>query len=260
MKESFIPEQSPQVIDKTSLELLFLGTGNAFSMAGRYWGAILVNNHILFDCSPVVVPHMKKLERNPSELKYIFITHFHADHFFGLPFLLLDYAYLTCPEHPLNIIGPSNIENIITRATDLGFPGVAEKLKDKLKISYFEIEAPGTFTVSGLKFDAIPMEHGTVSAFGYKIELRGNAVGYTGDTDLCAGVYDLAEKTDILIIELSNPYDDVPGHMSLGKVQKLQEQLPSKTKLILNHVGPITEPLPANPNLFMPNDLDVLRF
>jgi len=254
-----MPKQSPQVNEPTNLELLFLGTGNAFSMAGRYWGAILVNNRILFDCSPVVVPHMKKLERNLSELEYIFITHFHADHFFGLPFLLLDYAYLASPKHALNIIGPSNIENIITRATDLGFPGVAEKLKDKLKVNYFEIEAPGIFTVSDLKFDAIPMEHGTISAFGYKIELQGKVIGYTGDTDLCEGVYDLAEKTDILIVELSNPYDDVPGHMSMGKVQKLQERLSSKTKLILNHVGPITEPLPANPNLLMPNDLDVLR-
>jgi ribonuclease Z len=244
----------------SNLELVFLGTGNAFSMAQRYWGSILVNDRILLDASPIVVPHMKKLDRSLSKLEYIFITHFHADHFYGVPFLLLDYAYLVEMTHPLVIIGPTGIKNKITQATDLGFTGVLDKLKDRMEIIFFEVTGPGEYRVSGLNFNAMPMAHGNAEAYGYKLTVGGKTIGYTGDTDLCDGVFDLGDGADFLIIELSNPNDDVPGHMSLQKIQKLQEQLSPNVKIILNHAGPITGELPRNENLILPNDLDVIMF
>ena len=44
-----------------SLDLLFLGSGNAFA-AGRYWGSFLLNGRYLFDASPIALPHMKRSE------------------------------------------------------------------------------------------------------------------------------------------------------------------------------------------------------
>ncbi len=242
------------------LELLFLGTGNAFSMANRYWSSILINDRILLDASPIVVPHMKQLERELSKLEYIFITHFHADHFFGIPFLLLDFAYLRTLDHPLTIIGPKSVEEKITNTTNLGFTGVIEKLKDRININYFELDGPGTYSANDLKFTAIPMDHGGAVAYGYKFKISGKTIGYTGDTDLCDGVLELAAGVDILIIELSNPHDDVPGHMNIQKIQKLQGQISHETKIILNHVGPITTELTKNDNLILPADLQVIKF
>jgi len=247
-------------IPKHTLEIVFLGTGNAFSMANRYWGSILLNERILLDASPIVVPHMKHLNRDFSKLEYIFLTHFHADHFFGLPFLFLDFAYLQTLGHPLNIIGPTKVEEKITHVTNLGFSGVIEKLKNRLKINYFEVTQAGTYNVSGLKFTAIPMDHAGTEAYGYRIPVGDKTVAYTGDTDLCAGVFELAAKTDILIIELSNPHDDVPGHMSLQKIQKLRERLSPDVQIILNHVGLISGEITQDKNLILPKDLDVLEF
>jgi ribonuclease Z len=247
-------------VASSALELVFLGTGNAFSMSGRYWGSILVNNHILLDASPVVVPHLKKLGRQLAEIEYIFITHFHADHYFGLPFLLLDYAYLTPMEHPLTIIGPKQIKKNLSNLVELGFEGLFEKLKDNLAINYIEVENRSEHSIDDLIFSAIPMSHGNAQAFGYKLRIANKTIGYTGDTDLCDGLIALANDLDILIIELSNPYDDVPGHMSLDKLKTLRKQTAPELKIILNHVGTIKKPLPKDEKLILPGDLEILRF
>lgn len=243
-----------------TLELLFLGTGNAFSMSGRYWASILVNDHILLDAPPVVVPHMKQLGRQLSKLEYIFLTHFHADHYFGLPFILLDYAYLTPMAHPLNIIGPTGVKDLITQLTKLGFTGVPEKLNGRVELNFFEINSSGDYTVAGLDFSAVPMCHGDVEAYGYKFDVNGKKLGYTGDTGPCQGLIELGKDLDILIIEFSNPHDDVPGHMSIEKLQALREQLSPELKIILNHVGTIKGELSLDKNLILPKDLEILHF
>jgi ribonuclease BN (tRNA processing enzyme) len=250
--------------EANNLELTFLGTGNAFSIEGRYWGSILINNRILLDASPIAVPHMKKLGLELSSLEYIFVTHFHADHFFGIPYILLDFAYLTDMKQPLNIIGPAGLEEKITNVTEIGFSGVTEKLRGKLIINYLEIQEPDEYSVNGLKFRAISMAHGSTKAFGYKLYLPEKTVAYTGDTGPCLGLEELATGTDIMIIEMSNPDDDVPGHMSMDKLQKLTDKVPDlqRCKIILNHVGAFshtsTSQIPDN--WLMPDDMDVLKF
>jgi ribonuclease BN (tRNA processing enzyme) len=248
--------------NQSNLELTFLGTGSAFSIDGRYWGSILVNDNILLDCSPIVVPHLKKLAKKLSDLEFIFITHFHGDHILGLPFLLLDFAYLTKLEKTLTIIGPRGLEDKVTKITDHVFPGVMEKLQSthSLVMEYLEILAPGSYSASQVVFETAVMSHGSSNAYGYKLTVGDKKIVYTGDTDICPGISSLASDADILIIELSNPDKDVPGHMSLNKLEKLRQDLPKGIKIILNHVGEIPEKVLDDKNLILPNDLDLLRF
>jgi len=245
---------------KTDLELIFLGTGNAFTQAQRYWGTILLNDSILFDCSPITVPHMKNLGKQLTNLETIFITHFHGDHYFGLPFLLLDFAYLLEIDHPLNVVGPSGVKDKIYQVTDWAFPGIWEKLKGRLNINYFEVTSSGDIEVNGLLFQAQALAHGSAEAFGYKITIAEKTVGYTGDTDLCDGMFELGKGADVLIIEMSNPDLDIPGHMSLNKLQELRNNLDPKTKVILNHVGEFSGELPKMDNVILPRDLETIRF
>jgi len=242
------------------LELLFLGTGNAFSMADRYFGSILVNNKILLDASPIVVPHMKVHKRNLTKLEHILITHFHGDHFFGLPFILLDYAYLEPLPKPLSIIGPTHVQDLIVQLTNMGFPGLIEKLKGRAKLNFFEIDSAGDYETFGLKFQVHTMDHGNSEAYGYQFTISDKTIAYTGDTNLCKSIYDLAEGADVLIIEMSNPYKDVPGHMSLEKLNILQDNLNSDVKIILNHIGKFEDDFQPSENVIVPKDGQIFKF
>lgn len=257
---SYFPIGDELVENNNELELVFLGTGNAFSMANRYWGSILVNNTILLDASPIIVPHMKLLDKELTKIEYIFITHFHGDHYLGLPFLLLDFAYFESPSNPLTIIGPLGIESRVKQISDLCFSGLMKKLEGKVDLIFYEISTPGEHDISGLDFYSYQMLHGDAQAFGYKFSKGGKTLSYTGDTDLCDEIYQLAEGSDILIIELSNPDKDVPGHMSLQKIKTLQNGIGKNVKIILNHIGPITGGLDQFQNLVFPKDLEVLKF
>src|SRR3990172_10388524 len=110
------------------LDLLFLGSGNAFA-PGRYWSSFLLNGRYLFDASPVVLPHLKRCKVQLEEIEAVFISHFHADHFFGLPFLLLEYAEMTPRASDLAIIGPPGIQERLRVVTEAGFPNVLKKQK-----------------------------------------------------------------------------------------------------------------------------------
>ena len=74
-----------------TLDLTFIGTGNAFAPT-RYWSSFLEGDRCLFDAPPTLLAHLKKLGKDPRDVEVAFISHFHGDHFFGLPFLMLECA------------------------------------------------------------------------------------------------------------------------------------------------------------------------
>src|SRR3990172_13069724 len=113
-------------VPMTQLDLLFLGSGNAFA-PGRYWSSFLLNGRYLFEASPVALPHLKRCEVPLEEIEAIFISHFHGDHFFGLPFLLLEYAERTSRSKELTVIGPPGIEERVHNVTAAGFPNVGTR-------------------------------------------------------------------------------------------------------------------------------------
>ncbi len=94
-------------------EVVFIGTGDAFGSGARRNSAILVRqgrNTLLLDCGPTTLMGLKSLGIDPLEIDAIAVSHFHGDHFAGLPFLLLDYRFENPRERPLQILGPPGTE------------------------------------------------------------------------------------------------------------------------------------------------------
>ena len=76
----------------------FLGTGNAFSPPGRMHALTLLDGSVLVDAPPTVLVQLRRAGVSPAELKHLLITHWHADHTFGFPFILLERKYISVPE------------------------------------------------------------------------------------------------------------------------------------------------------------------
>ena len=90
------------------MQLQFVGCGDAFGSGGRYNTCFHVTGaavNFLIDCGATSLPALKRLGIVRESIDLILITHFHGDHFAGLPFLLLD-AQFTRRARPLIIAGP----------------------------------------------------------------------------------------------------------------------------------------------------------
>jgi ribonuclease BN (tRNA processing enzyme) len=103
-----------------------------------------------------------------------------------------------------------------------------------------EIHPPMTTPLQFNDFSltARPMEHGPES-LAYRIQATGGiSMVYSGDTDRCAALAELAHDTDLFICEASMPdAQKVPGHLTPSLAGRIASDAGAK-RLVLTHLYP----------------------
>ena len=219
------------------LELSFLGSGNAFASGGRYWSSFLLHGRSLFQAPPTVLPHLQPLGVPLADIQAVFITHFHGDHFLGLPFLLLEYQYLTPRRDDLHIIGPPGIQRLAEELTDIAFPNLRQADAGYQR-RYLEVTPDREQNVGDVRFRTLAMKHGgeRLQCFGYRLTVGEKVVAYTGDTELCEDVFILVEGADVLVLDCNYAEDSGPQHLGLAEALEVRKRLPPSTTIILTHL------------------------
>ncbi len=220
---------------RQQLDLLFLGTGNAFA-PDRYWSSFLVNDRYLFDASPVALPHLKRCRVPLEEIETIFISHFHGDHFFGLPFLLLEYAEQTQRSKDLTILGPPGIQECVRTVTEAGFPNVTSSEKT-YRETYVELREGSSGEVAGLQYVARRVNHVEgLDSLGLRVRVGGRTLAYSGDSVPCQALLELADGVDVFVVECSC-WDDTCGpHLNPSDIRDMRRQLGPKPTFVLTHL------------------------
>jgi len=219
------------------LELSFLGSGNAFTPGGRYWSSFLLNGRYLFDAPPTLLPHLKRLDIPSTDIRAVFISHFHGDHFLGLPFLLLEYLHNTPRREALYIVGPPGVEEMIEGLAEMAFPGLSHADAGYQR-RYLEVESDRQQTVDDLQFQAFRMKHANekLVSLGYRVRLAEKVLAYTGDTELCDELFALAAGADVLVLDCNYSQGKGPDHLSFAEVPEVRRRLPPSTTVILTHL------------------------
>ena len=220
------------------MDLTFLGTGNAFAPT-RYWSSFLVNDRYLFDAPPTLLPHLKKLGKNPGDIEVIFISHFHGDHYFGLPFLLLEFAELAQREKDLTIIGPPGIQKRTEAATNLAFANVFRKRQRGYHLNFVEAKNGRAGEAGGCAYTPFKVQHvPDLEAFAFRAEIGGRVIAYSGDTALCDALVPLADDADLFVAECSC-WTETCGaiHMTPNNILSLRSRITPRTKFVLTHIG-----------------------
>ena len=114
--------------------ITFIGTGNAFSPDGRLHACLLIDNNILIDTPPTIMAQLRRNGTDISNIRHILITHWHGDHTFGMPFILLDRKYISDPDgdSDLTVYLRPGGEEFFSLLCNMAFPG---SLEDSLKKS-----------------------------------------------------------------------------------------------------------------------------
>jgi ribonuclease Z len=145
------------------LDLVFLGTSGSMPTAQRAPTAILLRRggeRLLFDCAEGTQRQLLRSNVGLIELREVFLTHYHADHYLGLPGMLKTFA-LRGRETPITIYGPPGLSELF---------GALRRIFGRLTYPYELIELqPGEILERGdYRLTTFPVNHG-VSALGYAL-------------------------------------------------------------------------------------------
>jgi ribonuclease Z len=96
------------------LDLVFLGTSGSVPTARRGPAATLIRRggeRILVDCGEGTQRQLLRSSVGLPELPEVFVTHYHADHYLGLPGMLKTFA-LRGRELPMTVYGPPGLAEL----------------------------------------------------------------------------------------------------------------------------------------------------
>jgi ribonuclease Z len=144
------------------LSIFFVGTAGSIPTARRGLPAQLIRrggDRILFDCGEGTQRQLVS-SVGLTELTEVFITHFHADHWLGLPGLLKTFD-LRGRERPLRVHGPRGLCELLALAMR-----AAGRVSFELEL--VELEVGDVLERQGYKIAPFPVTH-RGPAFGYAL-------------------------------------------------------------------------------------------
>jgi ribonuclease BN (tRNA processing enzyme) len=220
------------------VEVTFLGTGSAFS-PHAYNASILVDRTILLDAGAPLTVHLPRAGVSLDEPRVVLLSHFHADHTFGLAWLILGRVLLHEPSSPLTIFGPVGTTAYLEQLLDFAWGEKMRRLSwERLHLEVHELAGGDAFEVDGSRARAFRMQHvSELNCLGFTIERDGVRLGYSGDAEVSAELEALVAASDHVIAEMTYPNDE-GGELHLGRhdVEGLMERHPS-TRFIITHVS-----------------------
>jgi ribonuclease Z len=237
------------------LSIFFAGTGGSVPGPRRGLPAVLVRHggdRMLFDCGEGT---QRQLVRSVglADLDSVFLTHFHADHWLGLPGMLKSFA-LREREQPLAIYGPPGLASLMEQARF-----IYGRLPYDLNV--VELQPAETVRRAGYAIAAVPVRHHRGGAFGYALvedarpghldpqlaerlgvtpgpdfgrlqrgetvngvrpeqvmgaQREGRKLVYSGDTKPCEALRIAAHEADVLIHEATFAEEDAERALQTG--------------------------------------------
>jgi ribonuclease Z len=143
------------------LDLVFLGTSGSVPTARRGLAGTLVRRggeRILVDCGEGTQRQLLRSTVGLIELPEVFLTHYHADHYLGLPGMLKTFA-LRGREVPLTVYGPPGLRELFG-----GLQRIFGKLTYRLEL--VELRDGDTLDRGDYRILVFGVSHG-VTANGY---------------------------------------------------------------------------------------------
>jgi len=220
-------------------DLTFIGTSDAFGGGGRRQSAILVrapNGAVLLDCGVTTNTGLLQLGLSSREIDAILISHFHGDHFGGIPLFLLAAQHQNDRKEPLTIAGPPGIEaRVRSLAEAMGHP-----LQDRalgFPLSFEEFAVDRECEIGPVVARAFATHHEPASCpHGLIVRAGPHRVAYSGDTGWFDQLPGEVAGSDVFVCECTFPRASYEFHLDLETLITRRPEFDCG-RMILTHLG-----------------------
>jgi ribonuclease BN (tRNA processing enzyme) len=221
-------------------EVVFVGTSDAFGAGGRRQSAILVRaeaGSVLLDCGMTTNTGLEALSIPRDELDAILVSHYHGDHFGGIPPLLLSCLYADRRRRPLVIAGPTGIERRVRElARHLGFS--LEGRDWTFPIEFVELATDRGQRAGPAAVRAFETFHQPeVAPHGLVLDVGGRRIAFSGDTGWFDGLPGQVAGADLFVCECTLLEAEFEYHLSLEELVERKGHF-DVNRLVVTHLGP----------------------
>lgn len=224
------------------MHLTILGSGTNVHRARAAAGYLVQTDQtILMDFGPRTLMNLVKTGVNRHRISHILFSHYHADHFSDFVTYLFDEIIFTKYEggsrSALTVMGPPGTSRLFRTMFGM-LPGFDQApftvryrdLRDRVvRIGETKIIPSTVLHTPGLH------------CLGYRVEYRGKAFAYSGDSQYCAPLVRLCGDADLAVLDCSFPVSRPnPVHMHAGQCGQVAHEAGVR-RLVLSHFYPIAE-------------------
>jgi ribonuclease Z len=250
-------------------QVYVLGAGTPTPTPARWGSAYVVNvggEYLMFDCGPAATWKLVKMGIFPTKVDYLFFTHHHFDHDVDYPaFLLSRWDQSVGKENQLRVYGPTLTETLTERI--LGENGafahdwkarVGHPLSQRVfmnrggtlprkppSVLARDVGPGRVHDGREWRVTAAPAEHVQpfLDSLAYRLDSAEGSIVFTGDTQPCPSVVELARGADMMLCMCWDDQDrmiamgESTGQCgTVGAARMAQEA--GVRRLVLVHIGP----------------------
>ncbi|MGI0131507.1 MAG: ribonuclease Z [Thermoplasmata archaeon] len=232
------------------MRLTFLGTAGSWPTKERSASAIALDTDselVLLDCGEGTQRQFFQSSASFMRVRRVFITHFHGDHFLGLPGLIQSMC-LNHRSEPLDLYGPPDAREMFERVLRMGYftlrfpveihpleagaevelpgytvrtalaqhpvPTLAYRIDEQAKRGRFDAPLARSLGIRGPDFARL--EAGEAVRVGERVirpedvmgpARPGRSIVYSGDSAPCEAIRRLADRSTLLIHEATTASD-----------------------------------------------------
>jgi ribonuclease BN (tRNA processing enzyme) len=221
------------------MHLQFVGCGDAFGSGGRLntcFHVVGKRANFLIDCGASSLIGIERLRIARDTIDTILVTHFHGDHFGGIPYFILA-SHFGKRTRPLTLAGPPGIETWYERVLDAAFEHFS-KVRLGFDLRIMALPKRVTTPIGSLRVTPFPVVHGDSGGpfYGYRIAVENRLIAFSGDTEWTESLVEIARDADLFITECYAYDKPIRYHLDFKTLAANLPRLTAK-KLILSHMS-----------------------
>jgi ribonuclease Z len=173
------------------MRVTLVGTGGPEYVPDRLGISTLVEANglkLLFDAGQGAGQGIYQSRINPKDIRLIFLTHLHSDHYEGLPGLWMTPWFLLGRDHGIDLYGPQGSREMVKGMRQMFGHDLKMRANKFNPVRTLDIDvhilSDGViFDEKGVRVTAFPVEHDDGNpAFGFRVDYAGHSVVLSGDT------------------------------------------------------------------------------